>query len=544
MKVKKILAFGLAALMLVTCCGCEKAEKTAGKDGKIKLTVGFPKAEDSWIGDEYYNFITDKTNVDLEFWTMPADSATEKARIWISSGDMPDMVYMEAFTVDEYLKYGEQGVVKALPKDMDEKYPNIGFVNSMSGVYDELKERANGEMYMVMRPSDHYKMFIEDFRKAYAEGKDLRKMMSEDPKYMFIDSYGFAYRKDWAEKLGIKTDYIMEFDAFKDMAMKFKEADLGKVGKDNAVAIAVDYTEAPQIFVTAHNASYKYFHKDEETGKYVYGLLEDSTAEGVKEYAEAYRTGLLAPDFYTQKRADLNSVFCSQRSGIIFPKADITNLRTLYNDFEKANPGLKGEDCIGVCWILSPDGTVHARESGNGGSSGWFFNPEISDEKLEAALRLIDYCSSPEGGPQVRLGVPNVDYKQENGEYIVTREENEEGIVPTLDNKYPSYSLFRYLGNPHFDLSVDINPYAQKLANELKEAKLSNKLSVKKWDSDLDFYTEDDYVKFVAAYDVNNILAEIVVDDGDVEKIWEKKRKEIARAAEEVLKNMNNALVK
>ena len=313
---KKTLTTALAIIIAAATLfsGCGKSEKTTSESGeRLTITVGYPAAEETWQNDEYFKYITDKLNVDIEFQSLSKDSAAEKARIWISSGSMPDVVY-SSFMMDEYIKYGEQGMVKPLPKDWKKKYPNLAFSMEMTGALEELEKAGNGEIYGLLRPLDHYIDYIEEFRAAYEDGKDLTKMMSEK-QYKHIDSYGFAYRKDWAQQLGIETDYIMEYDAFIDMVKKFKEADLGNVGKKNTVGLAVDFTEAPNIFVTAFNSSYKYFHKD-ESGKYVCGLTEDSTTEGVKAYAEAYREGILAPDFYTQKKQDLNSVFCSQRSGI------------------------------------------------------------------------------------------------------------------------------------------------------------------------------------------------------------------------------------
>jgi len=540
MKKRIICGLIMISIMGVVLSGCT-GDKTNNKNeaGKETITVGYPRADETWANDDYFKYITDKMDVNIEFRTLPYDSAAEKARIWISSGDMPDILWYGGIMMDEYVKYGKQGLVKALPQGWQEKYPNLGFSMAMTGISDTLEEIGEGEYYALIRPLDNYYRYTEDFRKAYDEGKDLRAMMQE-PQYKAIDDYGFAYRKDWAEQLGIETDYIMEYDKFIDMIKKFKEADLGGVGKENTVGIAIDYTEAPNFFVTAFNSSYKYIHKD-ETGKYVCGLTEDETVEGIKEYANAYRTGILAPDFYTQKSQDLNSLFCSQRSGVIFPKANAFYLRQLNSDFTKANPGLKAEDCIGVCWVLSPDGKVHGRSSGNY-YGGYYFNPEMSDEKFDKVLSLADYVSSKAGGPQVMLGVPDVDYKVEGDYYSVLRERNENGTLDTLDKKYPSYTFFKNFLNTQYSQTDEVDPYAVLLANGLADAKREYELSLLEWDDKRDGYTADDYVKFNAAYEVNAMFAEIVVSEGDIEDNWNKKRAEIDGAVKGVLENMNKAL--
>lgn len=536
---KKIVVGLLLVCLTVSIVfsGC-KNEETNASDGKVSISVGYPKADESWKNDDYFRYITDKLNIDIDFQALSADSAGEKARIWISSGDMPDVVYSD-FLLDEYTKYGQQGMVKPLPADWEKKYPNLGFSMAMTGALNVLKEAGNGEVYGLVRPLDHYSKFLSEFRAAYKEGRDLKEMMSEN-KYKYIDKYGFAYRKDWAKQLGIETDYIMEYDKFIDMVHKFKEADLGGVGAENTVGIAVDYTEAPNIFITAFNSCYKYFHRD-ESGKYVCGLLEDSTTEGVKAYAEAYRTGVISPGFYTQKTQDLNSLFCSQRSGVIFPKAEVSAMRELNAAFTKANPGMKAEDSIGVCWVLSPDGKIHGREAGNF-HSAYYFNPKMSDEKFSKVLELADYVSSEEGGPQVRLGVPDVDFKQENGEYVILREKNANGTYDSLDKKYPSYEFFRNFLNPQYSHTVETDPYARACMDNLTEEKLKHDLSLLDWDVARDAYVSDDYVKFNAAYEVNVMFAEVVVSEGNIEDNWNKKRAEIEAAAKGVLENMNRAI--
>lgn len=538
---KKTLTLLLVLIMAVSAfTGCGEKKETNSDGERMTITIGYPAADESWTKDEYFKYITDKLNIDIEFMTLSNTSADEKARIWISSGDMPDVVY-SSFTLGEYKKYSEQGMVRQLPEDWKEKYPNLGFAMSMTGILGYVEEQCGGEVYGLIRPMDHYLKYTDEFRAAYEEGKDMRAMMSET-KYKYIDSYGFAYRKDWAKQLGIETDYIMEYEDFLEMLRKFKEADLGGVGKENTVGLAADYTEAPNFFVTAHNSSYSIFHKN-ENGEYICGLLEDSTLEGIKEYAEAYRTGLLAKDFYTVKSTDLNAMFCSQRAGAIFPRSEVSAYRTLRNDFEKANPGMNADDAIGICWVKSPDGKVHGREASNY-YGAYYFNPELSDEKMERILALADYISSPEGGPQIRLGVPDVDYKVENGEYVVTREKNENGVIPVLSEKYPSYEFFKNFINPLWSNSTPTDPYAKEESDNLRAAKLSNELSLMDWDVARGCYVADDYAKFGASYEVNGLLAEIVIEDGDVEKKWAEKCKTFEKEAKSVAKNMNKALLK
>ena len=164
----------LLALILVVAAftGCsEKKETNAGGD-RMTISIGYPNADEAWKKDEYFKYITDKLNINIDFHTLPSSSAAEKARIWISSGDMPDVVYSD-FQLDEYLKYSQQGMVRTLPEGWEEKYPNLGFAMEMTGILDFLKGENNGDVSILIRPMDHYRDYIGDFRTAYSDGKNF-----------------------------------------------------------------------------------------------------------------------------------------------------------------------------------------------------------------------------------------------------------------------------------------------------------------------------------------------------------------------------------
>lgn len=519
--------------------GCSK--ETGGNGDKVTITAAFPDADDTWKEDDFYKYMCDKLNMEIEFESLSTATGEEKVRIWIASGTMPDVVYTTGFELDEYKSYVEQGLIRKLPENWEKDYPNVSFAMQMTGILNAVKGCTDdGSVSVLVRPQDQYRWFIDDFRTAFKNGEDLTEMMKKT-EYRTIAATGFAYRKDWAEQLGIKTDYIMEMDDVMDMIRKFKEADLGGVGDTNTVGLAVDYTEAPQVFIIPFNSSYKHFAKN-ENGEYECGLLADSTVEGVKAYAEAFKTGILSPDFYTIKSSDLDALFCSERSGVIYPRGNVSQLRRLFADFEKANPGKKAEDCIGVCWMRSPDGKVHGWESANF-NGVQYFNPELSDEKMAKLLELANYVSSEEGGPQVTLGIPDVDYKKEGDEYVVLREPNANGTLEAINKKYPSQKFFSYFLKTFYDHSVDTNPYAMDEFLNLRKAKLAEPLSLRALDPVGDNYAAEDFVDFWAANDVNQMLADAIVSSDDPVEAWKKQVSKIEERAKSVAANMNQALL-
>ncbi|NLB81489.1 MAG: hypothetical protein GX800_07765 [Clostridiaceae bacterium] len=537
MKKSRVIILALAVILTtVFLGGCNNREATVTDDEKIIFSAGYVGADNTkWKQDAYYQYISDKLNIEIDFRALHQGNSGEKARIRISSGDMPDVLNSD-LNFTEYLEYGAQGLVKPLPSDYAAKYPNMSFAIEMTGAMDKLRAVADGKIYGLLRPMDHYTQYIDAFKEAYKNGENLREKMDE---YPYIDKYGFAFRKDWAKKLGIKTSKIMEYDDFVAMVKAFKESDLGSVGQDNAIGIAVDYTEAPNIFVTMHNPRYNYFHKVD--GKYVCGFLEDSTKDGVLAYAQAYRDGLLSPSFYAQKSQDLNALFCSQKAGVVFPRAEYSGLRKLKSDFKKANPNLVLEDCIDVCWIKSPKGKIAGRVANNFNKI-LYFNPDLKDDVFAKILSVADYVASPEGAPQISLGVLEVDYREENGKYIVLREKNESGEYPPLYEKYPSSRFFNDFVKTLFYFSEPADKHARALTDELVAEKLAGDTDLLEMDINRDCFTSDRYAKFLAANDVNTMIAETIVSNGDIEKLWNEKVNSFRAEAEVIEREMNEEI--
>ena len=71
---KKTLVLLLALLMAVTSLftGCE--EKKGENGERMTITVGYPAADETWTKDDYYRYITDKFNVDIEFQSLSSAS--------------------------------------------------------------------------------------------------------------------------------------------------------------------------------------------------------------------------------------------------------------------------------------------------------------------------------------------------------------------------------------------------------------------------------------------------------------------------------------
>ncbi len=506
MKAKKALAFLMVAVLAVgMLAGCGGKTTEVSEGGTYNYRIAMVNPKDDITSDALYQMISEKFGVTFEPLGVSYENWSEKNNIWLSSGDMPDIIKW-AFNYKDYMKFASQGVVRALPDNLEKEYPNIANVMKNNKTWDKLKESNDGKIYT----------FIPGYgfgTKVYEEGFDVN-----------VDMYGFVYRKDWAEQLGIEFSTVMPYEDLMAAAKKFKEADLGGVGKDNVVGIAVHYTEAPNIFVTAYNSSYNMFRKGAD-GKYVYGMTDPATKDGVLEYAKAYKEGILHPNFFAHKLDNVKSLFVTGKAGIYYENwSGVNAFKNLKKLFEESNPGLEADDVLGLCWFTSPDGKIHGREN----TDFWecsYYSPAMSDEKFDRLLTVMDYIAGNDGAMLKNYGLEGVDYKMEGD--TITRlipPTDEEGGYKMAD-KYPSIGIFNSLISSNFADKKYIPKDGLDMAsmsslNELGLAKLNGDRAFSMVDLGVQFYSSDALSKFNAKVKTHEILLDVVMA-GNPEAEWQ-----------------------
>ncbi len=117
------------------------------------------------------------------------------------AGDMPDVMFWDC-NYNDYVKYTEQGVLKALPDDYAERYPNLAAALHKTGVEDTLKKANDGKLYVI--PNVTY-----------------QNLPTELP----IDSTVAIYRKDWAKELGFEVGETITMDRLCELANLMIEED-------------------------------------------------------------------------------------------------------------------------------------------------------------------------------------------------------------------------------------------------------------------------------------------------------------------------------
>lgn len=516
---KKIIAILTSAMLMVTAlAGCsEKKVSNVDNSKLLKISAASVGVSNEDKNDDLYKFMSEKFNIDIDMESISRNALAEKTRIMITSGTMPDVMFGN-WDYNGYMSFCKQGLLKALPDDYKERYPNIASELERTMILDTLEERGNGKLYSIVRASS--------FGVIYGQDNDIN-----------VGREAFVYRKDWAKQLGIDVKPVMSYDEFYDMAKKFKEADLGKAGKANVMGMAATHDYAALAFLGSNNNNYRNFYKNED-GEYVCGYRDEATLIGVNEYARAYREGILHPNFYAHKSDDIDSYFLTGKTGIYFSGwgSSYPNFKT---KFEDANPGLDADECIGLFTLAGKDGVLRTRANTNF-YGGVYFNPDIDEEKFERILTMIDWISSEEGTRIINYGLEGKDHKvNDDGSIEILLEKTENGTYPAINSLYNSWNLFETIASvKHFDLNINIEEL-EELNNMLSSKINAEKNEIEPLDIAMQFYAGDKYKSFMAANDFDSMVTQIIMSDGDVTEKWNKKIDSMKSSIDDVLKEIN-----
>ncbi|MEK4482683.1 extracellular solute-binding protein [Paenibacillus sp. FSL R5-0876] len=523
--VKSILAgvLCLAPIMLAACSSSDNnansgnsGNPTDGYKDELKISLASTiKTTESDFDNVYHKYFTDKFNIKWDYNYIEWDSWAEKLRLWINSGDLPDVASWN-YVHGDALNYIDQGLLYKLPDDWKERWPNVAAAYKLTGLGDEL-EKAVGGTYVLPRP-------------VYFENKPA------DP---LINQIGvIALRSDWAKAVGFELKDAYTTTELMEFARLLKEKDPGKVG-DKLIPISYDINDALTNIVMAnsvHSRVESAFYKDAD-GKYQWGPANDETLAALKELQTTYKEGLLHPEFYTWKNGESGQKFTVNGVSGITSLGGLASYRKDMDVKMKDNLGVNSDDLVHTAIVLGDDGKYRNLDQVNFWSAV-IFSPDISKEKFERIMDFMEYTTSKEGQLTVNLGFEGTDWKKgENGELISLLPEG-----TTLDKKYPN--RFEGLYVLADDFSV-VNPAIKKeyrdrsveLFKEKAELALKDKATA---EYDWDYQLYDSKAKNQASFDYATEYTNLILKPGDLETNWKEWVKSKQSLVQPVLDELNN----
>jgi putative aldouronate transport system substrate-binding protein len=449
-------------------------------------------------GDPLCKWESDLFNYTLDLTTLTFDNWSERLRIWISSGDMPDTVVID-YKHPDMATWVEQELLKKFPDNWKERWPNLARVYEKTSLGPQMEKMFNGT-YMIPRARFD---------------KNL-------PGLPLPGHSSFFYRKDWSKAVGfpVKTAYtipeIIEYGRL------VKEKDPGKLGtKLLPLSFRPDW--AMRVFLEHNSTYYNAFYKAKD-GTFTWGATSNDTLRGLKLYYKAFAAGILNPEFYVLKDfEDYDQFRISCVSGGVYGQTTLNRINENFTQFEK-NSGLSAEENIGIATVLGDDGYYHQQDIIN----FWgchVFNPEISDAKFERWMDMLDFSCTDAGFIMRALGFEGEDWKREADGSIVS-------LVPPgvqlfgAKGKYPSRNHNWAMAKLFDDFDFD-NPAHPKFQRDLLANLYAERINLSAPETftftDWDVYCYDSSNIRKAVLDYQAEYANLVTrakSEVDLENLW------------------------
>lgn len=488
---RNTLSLFLALLLLLPLASL--AEGAYAEHRTISIAVLDNVTDEEWEND-YHQFFMDKFNLEWDYNYVEWGSWAEKLRVWINSGDLPDVSIWD-YNYADLQKYVDQELLYRFPDDWKERWPNAAKAYDASPLNVELEQRFDGT-YAMLRP-----IFVYN-----AQTKPV------------VNQIGvIALRKDWAEAVGFELKDAYTVEETLEYARLIKEKDPGQIG-DKLIPLCLDPANAMTHFVSSqvnHAREETAVYKDAD-GVYQWGPADPQVLEALKIYQQAYRDGMLDPDFYLMNDNDKDKFYINGVAAM-YQMGGVADFRQTCDAEMRNNLGLNSDDVVHTAILLGNDEKYHNVILGSNFWSSLIFSPDITPENFERIMDMIDWTCTPEGQTVCNMGIEGKDWEEQNGQAV--------SILPegtSIFDKYGARIESIYILEDDFAV---VNPAIKPAYRERMNALAQMKLEKAEGEySDIDwneaFYTsrakEQAFLEYAKEY------ANLIVQEGDLETNWQK----------------------
>lgn len=499
----------------------------SGYENQVELSwykEGITGQEINYEGDAWGQFWQDKFNVkfDLTAATMDDSDWNERLRIWINSGDMPDVAHW-GFNYGELADYANQEAVYRFPDDWKERWPNVAKTQSFVPGAAVAEENLGGTYVL--------------FRSIFVNNRPAERLSYHALLYM---------RKDWMEACDVEIKDTYSPSELEEIAKKFKEQDPGKVGSQ-LVPISIRTYDVPKIypgtvFPESINIGDGYY-KDAD-GKFQWAPADPRTLEGLKKYQNLYQSGLLDPEFYTLTRFEgTEKFYIGGTAGIVLDDGMGYMVQSRMQHGLQTNLGLDPEKSLHIAQLVGEDGKYYYRQDMNF-YGAIIFSPDISEEQFERAMDILDFCATPEGQEILNMGFEGEDWEKDaDGEYVSLLPNEITGNAKSiLGSKYPSADTqfggvimgddFQFVTPNYTKETRDIIKKFYQLRDEI-----SDDSTLLPREYDYEFFSSR--TKTQANMNLDEEYAQLILKEGDLEANWNAWVKEKMQLVQPLLDELN-----
>ena len=392
---KKAAALSMAVMMaagsLVIPGTTAKAASEIDHSEEITITMMTTEAGTQKFPTEgyVYDVIKEKFNINLEVQPIPASDYDTKISTVLASGQMPDII--GGLQSEKLLKYAPTGMFLNLTEYKDYAPDYFDLMYGDDRAAETKKVESDGSLF--------------GFQKCEYNRIAVAQMV--------------AIRTDLLEEIGVEEPTT--FEEYYDDLLKIKEKhpDMYGFGTRNGTNYLVGsfaYALGTGGFPTFATTRGMYY--EPESDSYVYGPTSEKFTRVVEFLQNAYKDGLLDPDYATMTKDDL------------FEKASSGKLMSVYdnNSFvgRVYNPALQEIDANAKFDILKP----MANEDGNTRSyryeKDWPNNNSVISVRTkypERVVELLNWMYTEEGRMSTNFGEEGVNYTVDEDGTIVTSQD-------------------------------------------------------------------------------------------------------------------------
>ncbi|MEK0312622.1 hypothetical protein [Cohnella sp. 56] len=478
-------------------------------DKKLTLNLGIFDATD--FNDDLSKYIEQQFNVDLKLTQIVWDSWSEQVNLLTASGDMPDVLVfdLKPETFGQYKKLVQQGVLRDIPV-LDDSRPNLAKLRDSMPVVDQWK--IDGKLYAWPK----------------ARGDNPYNMNST----MFV-----AYRQDWAKKLGMDKDQYTAQDVY-ELAKAMKEQDPGGNGAGKTIGYG-DVGWGFGYLAGAFSNTPDYMKQD---GKYVWTQTDPAKAEGVAFMQKMYQDGVYWKDFFTAKDNDSRSQFVSGLMGVYADNLGVAAYNQLKKDFATANPNVNPDEAIKLMKVVGSDGKMFSEQWDNYWSAS-IFSANVSDEKMDRLLDIMDWSASEEGSKYFFYGMKGKDWDEAGGQIELKWGKDDNGKLAPPKYNGAFLRTLALLNGDFQAVNPDVSETTRNEVLDMLKNQTEENTNLRKLDYSYQYFSapnKDKYGSF--ADDKQTAIKQIVVSKKDAVQEWTAWTKSMQPKVDKVLEEMNNGI--
>ncbi|MBO9609032.1 MAG: extracellular solute-binding protein [Paenibacillaceae bacterium] len=378
-----------------TAASASPKPSEAPKITKIKVELwdrgnqpaGTPALKDNVIV-KWVNQQLAPLGVEVEYVQIPRAEESTKLSVWLASGDSPDVIL--TYDIGVMNKYAEQGGLWDLGAALDKFGPNI---------------KKNNKAAL-------------DVAGVYKDKRYAIPALRGNP----YGGANMSIRKDWLDKLGLPVPKTV--DELTAALKAFKEKDPGGVGKDKVVpwglpaltgngqatfmygmmaafGIRSDGPAPSNVYMQSGNF---------ENGKFTSSVAMPEGKEYFRWMNQLFKDGLISKEFAT----DANSTRYNQdfANGLVgFMDA---NNPAGYQNILMRKTGPKTGQYVTLDPMKDPKGNYFFNKTADFGMM-IMVPKSSSQEKMEAAVKYLDWMAKPENIEALNSGLEGVHFKRVDG---------------------------------------------------------------------------------------------------------------------------------